>query len=310
MEEIHVPQPMGFGEYFTSTLKLIQRTLGTAAIPAFVILVAMSIIQGFGTLLYFEGAVEALPLLGAGASQEDQAAGGMMILKALVPLILTSLVAVLGLIFVQVMTAVAGWHSLNNEPLGLGEIMERTVGRPLWFGVVQTIILSLIMGAILLFLAIILFSAGLVQGSSSTVIFLLVSLYPFIATTFRIHKTSIEDRGPWQGLISSIVLVNSNFARVFGALAVFGVIFGVVAYGIGMVTGTSGMTMSTGGSDPAANLEAMKSMLQNYTWGTIITSGLVSSAMMVFGCYLLTPLYADSRARRGEFLPQDEYNVA
>lgn len=310
MEETNVPQPMGFGEYFTSTLKLIQRTLSTAALPAFVILVAMSIIQGFGTMLYFEGAVEALPLLKPGGTQEEQAAGGMMIVKALVPLLLTSVVAVVGLIFVQVMTAIAGWQALNNEPVSLGEIMDRTVGRPLWFGIVQTILLALVMGVILLFLAIILFSAGLVQGGGSTVVFLLVSLYPFIATLFRIHKISIEDRGPWQGLISSIVLVNSNFGRVFGALALFGVAFALVAYGISMATGTGNMAMGTGGSDPEANLEAMKLMLENYTWGAIIISGIVSSAMMVFGCYLLTPLYADSRTRRGEFLPQDEYDMA
>lgn len=309
MEETYVPQPMGFGQYFTSTLKLIQRTLTTAALPAFAILVAMSIIQGFGTMLYFEGAVEALPLLTKGASQEDQVAAGMMMVKALMPLLLTSVVAVLGLIFVQVMTSIAGWQAFNNEPIDLGELMDRTVGRPLWFGIIQTILLALIMSVILLFLAIILFSAGIVQSEASTFIFLLVSLYPFIATLFRIHKVTIEDRGPWQGLISSIALVNSNFGRVFGAVALFGVIFGLVAYGIGLATGTGGMAMSAGGDDPAANLKAMETMLENYTWGAIITSGVASSALMVFGCYLLTPLYADSRIRRGDFMPQDEYDI-
>jgi len=314
MEDINAPEPMGFGELFTRTFALIGRTLSSAALPALVIIIVLMIIQGFGTMLYFDGAIKAMPLLRPDASEEDLAAGGTMILKALVPMLLTWLVLGFGLVFVQVMTAIAGWNALNDEPLTLGELMDRTVGRPLWYGILQTIIFGLILFVVLMILSIIMFGAG-GGGAAGGIILGLIFLYPLLATALRIHEVSIEDRGPWHGLIASIALVNSNFGRIFGALAVYGIIFGVILIGISTITGTGGLSMmgmqGSQGNDPAAALETLKMVRENYTWGVVILNSIVVGIVSIFGLYLLTPLYADSRARRGDFLPQpeDEYGM-
>lgn len=310
MEETNTLQPMSFGGLFSNTIALIRRTLSSAAIPAFLILLGLSLIQGFGSMLHFEGAMEATKLPGfrEGASQEEVGAAQLKVLVSMVPMFLTILLSVLGIIFVQTMITIASWEAANDRPISFGELMDETVGRPFWMGVVQTILLAFFLTVLVTFIGIILFATGGEKGvATGSYIIMVVLLYPIIATVFRLHKIAIEHRGPWQGMIASIVLVNSNFLRVIAALVIPGAIFFLIAVLVGEMMGVNPWDMDTGGSDPKAQVARIRQMHESYTWGVVISNSTISSLFTLFISYLLTPLYIDSRARRGEFIPDEEY---
>ncbi len=308
MEETSTLRPMSFGELYSNTWTLMRRTLPTAGILALLILVGVGMVQSFGTMGYLEAMAEAAATGGLkeGADPELATEAGTIVVKALLPFLLSSILNIVGIIFTMTMLTVAGWYAIHNENLSIKELLDETMGRPFWMALIQTIMLAFFMMVVVMIALIFVFGLG----GSKAMMYLpyiagLLALYPLIATSLRVHKIVAEDRGPWHGMISSIALVNSNIGRVFAALIVPTVIYYGFVTVVGLATGNDaagfGM-MNQDGADP----ESMAHLRDNFTWTTATVNILLTSVFTIFIAYLLTPIYVDLRARRGDFDPEIE----
>lgn len=308
MEETSTLRPFAFGELFSTTLALIRRT-PAAVLIAFVILIGFGMLQTFGAMMALDMVVEAAHggALLTGAAQDDAATAGGLLSQGGVLFIVVAMFNFLAAIFVMTMLVIAGWFAINGEVLRSGELVSMTFGRPFWIALIQTIMFITCVLLLLMFGAILRFPiADTSFGSYLKYVAGVAMLYLLIATMFRIHNIVAQDRGPWQGLIASIALAHSNLLRLSGVLILTAVIYGIFAWLVLMAMGES----STGGwaFDPEKGLSeaAARELRDSVTWGSSIVSSLLNSLFLVFISYLLTPLYVDLRARRGDFDPELE----
>ncbi len=309
MEETSILRPLSFGQIYATTLALIRRT-PAAVIIAFVILMGLGVLQTIGTMSYLDAMVQVAGTGGLqeGATPQEQAEAGQAMMQGLTPLVLAGALSLFGAILVMTMLVVTGWFSINGEDLRPGEMMSITFGRPFWMALLQTLII--VFFAVVLSMIVAVFCFAIMGEKSRTAIpyiSMLLLFYPLMATIFRIHNVVAQDRGPWQGMIASIVLANSNFLRLFGTLMLAAVAYGAFSVLVGLAMGQSSMMgMSMGGDDGGLTEAAAREMRDNVTWGRSIVSSLLNSLFLIFISYLLTPLYVDLRARRGDFDPELE----
>ena len=273
----------------------------------------LGILQALGTMSYLDAMVHVAGTGGLqeGATAKEQAEAGQAMLQGMTPLVLAGAVNLLGTVLVMTMLVVTGWFSINGEDLRPGEMMSITFGRPFWMALIQT--LMFLFFAVLLSMIVAVFCFAIMGENSRTAIpyvSMLLLLYPLIATIFRIHNVVAQDRGPWQGMIASIVLANSNFLRLFAALIIAAVAYGAFSWLVGLAMGHSSMMgLSMGGDEKGLSAAAAREIRDNVTWGSSIISSLLNSLFLIFLSYLLTPLYVDLRARRGDFDPELEEGI-
>ncbi len=310
-------QPMEFGEIYGTTFSLIRRTLGVAIIS--IVLIAASTMLGMTAMMNMQAASAEMAASGVidengqPVDKNDTEAlerAAAPVMAALVPLGGAMVLMLVVSVFSQVATALAGWHALADEPLALGEILRRSFGRPFWISLVQTIILLFVVMIVGVNYVVLTVALAGGPGNSPplflTVVVMLAIAYAFVVTSMRMHRVVVEGRGPWRGIISSIALVNPMLMRTFGIIAVGMIGWGAIMYLQSVLTGTSD-TMTNGGGGASAIIQQYEIMKKVMTPTTMALGGLLTALASVFFFYLFTPIYADLRARRGDFLvPEDE----
>jgi hypothetical protein len=307
---------MDLGEIFATTWGLIRRTFSNAALLSIIIIFILGLLFNFGMRSYLTTMAD-FSASGGLTPQDDPELAQQMatqVMGAVIPFMFVTLIYFFGLIFVQVMATIASWEAINDRSIGMGELFRRSFSRPFWISVLQTIMFGVILAAAFFLLIIILYiiAGGNQEMLQSMMWLILIPLiYPIIATIFRIHKVAIEDRGPWQGMIASIVLVKGSWWKTFGTLVLLWVAMAAVSFLIGMATGGGdlsafGGSMSAGSNDPEAAAAALASARDAYTIPYMIANSFISSILFTFFFYILTPMYVDLRARRGEFLSDEE----
>jgi hypothetical protein len=133
------------------------------------------------------------------------------------------------------------------------------------------------------------------------ILFRVVLLYFSAATLFRIHEIVADDRGPWHGLISSIALARVDLLRVFLTFLVLVVMASVFA-GIWYVLAVAPVV----GAEPAVSTNASLAQESRFvasllTWRSTVSAGLLLALGLALGVNIVTSLYTDLRARRGDF---------
>lgn len=305
-------QPMEFGEIYGTTFSLMRRTLGVALIS--VVLITASVMLGMTALMNMQAASAQMAESGVidengqPVDKNDTEAlerAAAPVIAALIPLGGAVVLMLVVSVFAQVSIAMAGWHALTEEPLTVGEVVRRSLGRPFWISLVQTIILLLVV--MIVGVNYVVLTVALAGGPGSgpplflTVLMMVAIAYAFVVTSMRMHRVVVEGRGPWKGIISSIALVNPMLLRTFGILAVGMICWGAIMYVESVLAGTAG-TMGNGGGGASAIIQQYEAMKKAITPGTMALSGLLTALASVFFFYLFTPIYADLRARRGDFL--------
>jgi hypothetical protein len=304
---------MDLGEIYGSTFALIRRT-SAVALFIFLALFGVAVLYGYGNMLYVgaQAAIAAKGGFAQGADPKVQQEAAQAMIGALVPFFCIMVIFLVGITFTHVAATTAGWDAINGRPVRLGEVLSRTVRRPYWMSLIQTLIFLAIMMMIALVVAVVAYvlsggnpgRVGLYFGG----LVLIVLAYPMVATSFRVHKVVVESRGPWQGMIASIAMVKGYWWPTFGRLFLLGLAIGAVQLIIGFAMGTMKMpdAAMTNPADPDAVALALQQAKESYTWGYVLINGLLISVFFTFLYYLLTPMYVDLRARHGDFLAEDE----
>jgi hypothetical protein len=282
------------------------------AIVVFLIIYATLILLGY-TQMNIIGAqmkVAAIGGLDPNATQDVKTKAAQMMMPALVPWASGVIVAFFLIVLTQVTATLAGWEAINGRRAGVGAILSATIRRPFWMSLIQTLILMAVLFLVMMVLVIIAFPfsksnpqalPGIIFGIGT-----LVYAYPVVATAFRIHRTSIEGRGPWQGMIASIALVKGYWWRTFGILFLF-LIASTALTSLGaLALGNDSLFNFSAATDPSTRTAAIMRMHDLYTWGYILASSAIPALVLTILFYLLTPMYVDLRARHHEFLSEEE----
>ncbi|MBS1911810.1 MAG: hypothetical protein JST22_07475 [Bacteroidetes bacterium] len=308
-------RPMDLGDQFATTFQLIRRSAGVFLL-AVVLMAACSILYQNASY-HMMGRMAEIAASGGmsdNADPELRQQMGMQMLSTTAANLGFFLIYIMVLVFSHVMAAIAGWEAVNAREISLGAVFTRAIGRPFWASLLQTIImvmLAVVVVAIVYITFIAVAGVGASRSPLPLLLIVLILLYPLVATAFRIQKVSIESRGPWKGLIASIALVKGNWGRTFLTLLIAAIGGGVLIFLTGMLTG-GGMAFQFGsrggGNDPQAIIDAYNKMKESYSIGSLVATNIVSAFAYTFCFFLLTPMYTDLRARRGELLetPADD----
>jgi hypothetical protein len=233
-------------------------------------------------------------------------------LPVLIPWFSSGLLAFFLFVLAHVATTIAGWEAINGRHAGLGSVLGRAIRRPFWMSLLQTLILI----GILFFAAMVVGIIAFPFAKSNPdilpwvmlAIALLVYAYPLVATLFRVQKVAIEHRGPWKGMIASVALVKGNWWRTFAILLLFMVASTALTSLVGVALGNRDVfnfgNMTADPDQQAATAIRLKEM---FTWSYILISSIFPAITLTFLFYLLTPMYVDLRARRGEFVEGDDF---
>lgn len=306
-------RPLDFGEIFATTFSLIGRTL-----PVFLLCLGL-FLAGFvlysGNMIEYmrvaaEGAEKGL--LGPDAPPEQAAEFGRVLLSAMVPMLMFSFLVAVIAQFMQVAVTIASWETFNGRSASLGTVLAAAFRRPFWSSLLQMLAIGLVI-VVLLFLFVIVAALALggrmeASGPTFGLVLLLCTLYPTVATSLRVHKTVGESRGPWQGMIASIALVNSRFMKIFGLLLLTGIGWAAIYFIVATLLGIP-MPSPGGNNDPDQIVKLYNDMAARSSIGYTLVSGGLTALGLLFTFYLLTPIYVDLRARRGEFDLTDEADV-
>ena len=308
-------QPMDLGDIFANAWALMKRTFSSSVLLSIIIIMLSFIIFGYGMQKYLTVMVD-LSASGMLASQDDPEIARQLMPKmmgGLVSVGFGSMIYTLALLFVQVLVTIASWEAMNGRIPGMGELLRRTLSRPFWITLLQTIILGVVLAAIFFVLVIMAF---IITGGNKELLAPLILLalipfiYPVIATMFRVHQTTIEERGPWQGMIASIALVKGSWWRTFGILFLVWLAVGAISILLSVAVNGGSLPAFNAGMSPdadqATQTAALTKQLASYSWPSIIVNAISGSILFTFFFYILTPMYADLRARRGDFLEYDD----
>ncbi len=302
---------MDLGDQFAATFLLIRRSAGVFLL-AVVIIAACSILYQNASY-HMMGRMAEIAASGGmsdNADPELKKQMGMQMLSASASNLGFFVIYIMVLVFSQVTAAIAGWEAINAREISFGAVLTRSIGRPFWASLLQTIVmvmLAVMVAAVVYIAFVVVAGAGASRSLLPLLLILLILLYPFVATAFRIQKVSIESRGPWKGLIASIALVKDNWWRTLLTLLIAAIGGGVLIFLAGMLTG-GGMAFQFGsrgaGNDPQAIIDAYNKMKESYSIGSLVATNIVSALAYTFCFFLLTPMYTDLRARRGELLEE------
>ncbi len=302
---------MDFGEIFGTAMQLIRRTLPTFLGGAVLLMLGYTLYTY--TMIDMMGAMAHAAesgLLGPNPDPEQSKMLLQLIMPSLGMMILSVVLFLIVLQFVQVLATLTSWDAINEQPIGFGEAIGRSFGRPFWIALVQGIIVGAVLMAVFFLALIVLAGAsGGQMGAGGSAASLVIGLpliigvaIVYLLISLRVHTVVAEGRGPWNGLIGSITLVKTGFLKTFGVLFLAGLGFGAVSFIVSMLLGGPSGSMNFGGNnDPDAIIESYKRMQEAGLLGVGVANGLVSGLGLMFTSYLLTPLYVDLRARRGDF---------
>lgn len=214
-----------------------------------------------------------------------------------------------GITYAVTAATILDWNVVIRENQPFSSMLSRTFGRPFWVAMAQTVI---ILGIVFLLSSVYTFlSAGLPNGEGFMQLILRVALFLFSAITiFRIHEVVADDRGPWRGMISSIVLARAGMLRVFIVLLLIAIMSIIMIQVVSMFSGfesdasTTVVLAAMMSSKAGPIAQAMRFVATLLTVKNALLATVAVALTLVFGVGLLTALYTDLRARRGDFEPE------
>jgi hypothetical protein len=318
-EPLHF-EPAGFGTILGNGFTLLGRTISNSGVLTLLMVIPFSILLTYGLSSYltaiagFVGSAESPESVNA--EQIGKMMGPILLFYALVFLYLLAMLAT------QTATVLFAWEAAEGRRMGIGEALGRIIRKPLWIVLVQTVMILIIM--MMAFFAFSLILAALVGGATAgdspgaavalvpvlTVLFGAGVVYFLVATIFRVHRVTIEDRGPWHGLVASIALVKGNWWRVFGLLFVIYLIVFAVSIPFFALIGDDLIDMSAAmragtANNPAVMAEFAENMAALFSWKFVVFQIVQGVATWLLLSNLLTAMYIDLRARRGEIATDD-----
>ncbi len=252
-------------------------------------------------------------IVGAGANPEKAAALMELFLQQNREQIFGFNMAVallfVGIVWVTTATTIMNWHHVIGENEGLGAVLRRSFGRPLLMTLVQTILLTVAFGiAWFIGFAVTNSLPGVLPAAGLA---FLIAIFSFLgaAVSFRIHEIVADDRGPWRGLVSAVELARVNILRVVSFVVGLGLLLAVVSsgltLGIAWLRGGEGSSAAAADtSTPAGSAAVFRQMAAELTPMSAVAQGVFYSLITVFFISMLTALYTDMRARRGDFAPE------
>jgi hypothetical protein len=222
------------------------------------------------------------------------------------------------LLFLWVAATHASWGAMSEERPRFGEMISATFRRSYWYALAQSIILVMI--SVMLSGAITLLGAALVTSAGDTgsiileLIFRVALIYLTVLLIFRVHQIVIADRGPWHGMIASIALVKNNWWRTFGVLLVVGLLFAILSIPFIVMmfvpatsaVETMGHAMNGDRPDPIVVKMIFTTLADTLSPLYIGALGLVAGISLLLFVNTVTALYVDLRARRGDFLDDED----
>jgi hypothetical protein len=297
-----VPQrPMQLLDIYRSTGRLAVRTALRSLPIALALLVPLAMMLGaafrtllreFARILADHGGSEA-ELSQEAATQLMMSIGG-----ATVTFAGTAILVFIASNVVQLVVTSESWDHTVGEQRTLREWLRRTFGRPVAMTLAQAVLLMVLLFAISLVASFFLaaFSAaGDVAGTIGAFVISAVIVYLFIGTIFRLHEIVADDRGAWRSLISSFALARGHWWKILLTLLPL-----ILLY---LVCGELISPATTQLQDDAlsARAESFRELARGYGPGRWAALGALWAAFHFLGVNLLTALYVDLRARRGDF---------
>jgi hypothetical protein len=302
---------MSIGMIFASTGRLALRTAARGLSLALLVLVPLHILLGTVARRYF---LDAATIMSGYAGKGDEATPELMarmieqIVGASMSLFAVILLLVLGFTVAQLAITIESWDHAVGLVRSVREWLARVFGRPLATTLTQVLILILLVGAFVF--AALLFATALtaVSGEIGTtfILFVVVAIagYFGVATVFRLHEIVADERGPWRSLISSIALARGHWAKVFFTIVPAALVYYLVAETIGsLVTGrlTDPPIFSDTANDIGSLVEMYRFMANQSSPAQSTVFGIISALGLFLVVNLVTALYVDLRARRGDF---------
>lgn len=312
-------RPLEFGELFGRGFELTRRTFSSAGVISIILYVLIGVVAG----LLFKSVFTSLGdvIAGAELTRNDEAAASavaMNMLSAFAGFIPLALFALFAYPFMITACTTAGWEATNDNDISIGELISRSIGRPMWHIVAQYVLLfvaylvlsfalSLIMG---LFVAIL----GEGGGRLVSFAFLVGMVYLGVCLSMASHKIVIEGRGPIKSLGASFALVKGNWWRVAGVFIIL--IIGYYALTVVIALVFAGSMMSalvdfaslaeSARGNPSATASLFANFASVFPLWIFVVFGALGGAFALVMTNMLTAIYTDLRARRGEFQETDD----
>lgn len=310
--EWHVPQrPMGLWSIYRSSLWLCAHTAARGLTAAIVILLPLFYLFGSSAQSFFVSAARVIDqqiAINATASPEVFASVMTRVAGHSLPVVILMFAILVATVVIQVMTAVDSWDRALAVDRTFGAWLARAARRPLATSLMQiAIILVLSAGGFVFAVALsaIVDSAQTGQVLSMMLIAVLVAIvYVAIVTLFRMHEIIADDRGPWRSLWSSASLVRGHWWKVARTLIIPLAVLLVISEIIARVLpgGTTRMaTIDPDMSDLKTLAAAYHELATVFTPSRAVILGALWAFAQFYVTNLLTAMYVDLRARRGDF---------
>jgi hypothetical protein len=294
-----VPQrPMGLGTIYASAGRLSARTALRGLGAALLLIVPCYLLMGSAMRAFFLGAARIVTEHGSDLSQlqpQDlgDVAGSFAFAMAM------ALLLALASSIAQLAVTVECWDRSLLIERTTGDWLRRLFGRPMAMMIAQLVVLMLVLTvagfAYILLAAALAGAAGSIGGDIAIFLPMAVVIYFAIATVFRLHEIVADDRGPWRSLLSSMALTRGHWWKVIVVLLPLG----LVAGGISQLISPSIDTIDI--DDIKSVAAGYRSMAAAFTPLHSLLLGLLSAVAQFLLINLLTALYVDLRARRGDF---------
>lgn len=306
-----VPQePMSLGEVYRSAFRLVRRTAARGLTLALVLLVPLYVVLADVARTFFLKTAAAFGSQSgspADVAEESIAAMYAQVAGDATPLVLLSLVLLVVSTLVQLANTVEAWDHALLIDRSISEWFARIFGRPFVTAFAQLVVMLMFIGAIfgmaMLFAAIFAGAAGpagisLAMGAATGLL-----LYLALKVAFRLHEIVADDRGPWRSLVSSAALVRGSWFKVFATLFPVVVALVVLSEIAQRLLGGSIDTAAIQGTDESFEglAAGYRALAAAFTTQQAIALGVISAVAQYFIVNVLTPLYVDLRARRGDF---------
>lgn len=296
-------RPMEFGEVYTRAFGLLGR-IGGVALLALVLCIGSGYLMNVVGLDAQESQLAMLDELGQGGGEPSQAAAGAAMMAGIMAL--GVMIVYIGVVvFASVMLMMAAWEALNDRPASPGELLGHVLRRAYWAVLVQCIIV----GVILVLYALLLVLIGTIAGAGDQKVLTVVMLvgvapllYPLMLVAFAPYRTAIDGRGPWQGIIASIALVKGQWMRAFALFAVALIALIAVNILVSSLADLPRMGFNIGApGDYREQARMLREMIANQTPMKLLVGAVMQSVGSVIMTVIVLVIYADLRARRGEF---------
>lgn len=321
MDPLNPLRPMEFGEILATGWRLTRRTIPTAGLLTLIISVGLALLMVPFLREFMLGISNIILDPAMHVAEPDPDVIMRHIMPMMGSMIVFGLVAFLAFflaLFTQTATTIASWDAMNDEETSLGDLIKRSLRRPYWYVLAQAVIMYAFVSLANIVVAIVgTILAAVTMGIGYILlqfVYQVALIYFVIATIFRIHQVVIGDRGPWQGMIASIALVKDNWWRTFGVMFVIVVILSIILIPvmlpifIPMIGEFMQLAEMSQGQepDPAAVATAFTNIANSISPFWIVLVAIVSSAMTLLTINTITAMYVDLRARRGDFLTDED----